>query len=393
MTVAEAPPDLTAVLPSVAAAVGLPVPGFPADAVLDLPPARRAVVVLVDGLGEQQLAARGGHAPLLRRIRTAGARPGGDPACAVLTSGFPATTATSLAMLGTGLPPGRHGLVGLELRDPDRDVIFSQLGWDPAVPARRWQPHPTVFEHLVAAGALAVHVGPAHFEGSGLTVATMRGGRFAAAQSLPDRVDAAVAAVRSAGAGQAAVAFLYWGELDKAGHVHGPGSWQWGEELSAVDSAVRLLARRLPADTLIVVCSDHGMVDAPPTDRVDLAHDPQLREGVHLVGGEPRTVHLYCEPGAATDVAATWRGRLGDRMDVLTRDEIVASGWFGDVEERVLPRIGDVVASSRDLFTVVDSRTARPEVLRLLGLHGARLDAERLVPLVAVTAGAAAALA
>ncbi|MFN8077404.1 MAG: alkaline phosphatase family protein [Kineosporiaceae bacterium] len=385
--------DLGTVLPSVAAALGVGLPDAPGP-VVPLPEARRAVVVLVDGLGEVQLAARGGHAPLLRRLRSAAAtRPGADVVAEVLTSGFPATTATSLAMLGTGLPPGRHGLVGLELRDPDRDVLFSQLAWDPQVPAQRWQPHPTVFQRLVEAGALAVHVGPAHFDGSGLTVATMRGGRFAAATTLPQRVDAAVSAVRSAGPGQPALVFLYWGELDKAGHVHGPGSWQWGEELSAVDAAVRELARRLPADTLIVVCADHGMVDAPPTDRVDLAHDAELREGVHLVGGEPRAVHLYCEPGAADDVAATWRARLGDRMDVLTREEIVAAGWFGDVEPRVLPRIGDVVASSRDLLTVVDSRTARPEVLRLQGLHGARLDAERLVPLLAVTAGAAARLA
>ena len=38
------------------------------------------------------------------------------------------------------------GLVGLDVLDPDRDVLFSELAWDPLVDPRRWQPLPTVFE-------------------------------------------------------------------------------------------------------------------------------------------------------------------------------------------------------------------------------------------------------
>jgi hypothetical protein len=56
------------------------------------------------------------------------------------------------------------------------------------------------------------------------------------------------------------------------------------------------------------------------------------------------------------------------------------------VAPHVLPRIGDVVTAATGTFAVVDSRTARPEVLALLGLHGAATDAERLVPLL-VTPG------
>jgi hypothetical protein len=102
------------------------------------------------------------------------------------------------------------------------------------------------------------------------------------------------------------------------------------------------------------------------------------------VGGEPRAVHLYCLDGAADDVLATWRERLGARMDLLPRNEAIRAGWFGPVAPRVLPRIGDIVGSARGTFAVIDSRTARPEGLRLLGLHGARSDAEQLVPLFAV---------
>jgi hypothetical protein len=230
-----------------------------------------------------------------------------------------------------------------------------------------------------------VRVGPAYFDGSGLTVAALRGGRFIAAESLDARVDATVAAVRSTREA-GCVVYLYWGDVDKIGHVHGCASFEWGQALAAVDGAVRALVGRLRADTLVVVTADHGMVDIGFERRIDLAHDGELAAGIRHVGGEARAVQLYCRPGAAADVIATWRGRFGDQVSVLARADAVAAGWFGPVSARVLPRIGDVVTAMRGELAVVDSRTARPESLRLIGLHGARTPEETLVPLL-VTRG------
>lgn len=377
--------SLADVLPAAAAALGVPVRD---DVAVTLPSARIVVVLLVDGLGDVQLAARGGHAPFLSSLRSARTTAGGGwTAGQTLTSGFPSTTATSLGMIGTGLLPGAHGLVGLEVLDPDRGVLLNELAWDPAVDGRVWQPEPTVFERLAAAGLDVVRVGPGFFDGSGLTQAAQRGGRFVAADTLAARVAAGLAAARSMpGSG---LVYVYWGEVDKAGHLHGCDSWQWTQELELVDTYARRLAEGLPRDALLVVTADHGMVDVPFDERIDLAHEPDLNAGVRLIGGEPRALHLYTEPGAAADVIATWRERVGDRMTVLPRDEAISQGWFGPVSPRVLPRIGDVVTAAGDGFAVVDSRTARPELLALLGLHGSRSAAECLIPLL-VTPGLAA---
>lgn len=359
--------SLADVMPAAAAALGV---GRLARPALQLPPARTVVVLLVDGLGDALLAERGGHAPFLRRLRAA------QPD-AVAMAGFPSTTATSMGMLGTGLLPGAHGLVGLDVLDPDRDRLFSELAWDPEVDPHRWQPEPTVFEQLEAEGIGSVRIGPGYFDGSGLTEAALRGGRFVAADTLQARADAAVEATRATGPG---LVYVYWGEVDKSGHVFGCRSWQWGDELTAADRMAQQLAERLPAGSLLVVTADHGMVDVPFERRLDVAHEPDLAAGVRHVGGEARALHLYCEPGAAPDVLAAWRERLGDSMQLTTREEAVRDGWFGPVHPRVLPRIGDVVASAVGEVAVVDSRTQRPEALRLLGLHGARTDAERRVP-------------
>ncbi len=368
------PGSLADVLPAAAAALGVQVrsgaDGGPPGG-LALPDARVVVVLLVDGLGELLLRERGGHAPFLRSLRSA-------PGSSVLASGFPSTTATSMGMLGTGLLPGAHGLVGLEVLDPARDVLFNELLWDPLVDPRRWQPSQTVFEKVAAAGLDVVRIGPGFFDGSGLTEAVQRGGTFVAAQSLEQRVKAALAAVERARSG---LVYVYWGDLDKTGHEHGCSSWRWIEELERVDAFTRMLAEGLPRDALLMVTADHGMVDVPFENRLDLAHEPDLAAGVRHVGGEPRSLQLYCRPGARDDVVAAWRERLGAEMTVLTRAEAVAGGWFGPVSEHVLPRIGDVVTSATAPLAVVDSRTARPQILALAAFHGARTPAETLIPL------------
>ena len=366
--------SLADVLPAAARSLGVDVrSGDPGG--VELPPARTVVVLLVDGLGDQLLAERGGHAPFLRSLRSA-------PGSLTLASGFPSTTATSMGMLGTGLLPGAHGLVGLDVLDPARDVLFNELLWDPQVDPRRWQPSQTVFEKVAAAGRDVIRIGPGFFDGSGLTEAVQRGGKFIAAQSLEARVETALSAVRAARDNRSGgLVYVYWGDLDKAGHEQGCASWRWVEELERIDAFTRRLAEGLPSDALLLITADHGMVDVPFENRLDLAVEPDLAAGIRHVGGEPRSLQLYCRPGAVDDVVAAWRDRLGSTMTVMTRGEAVAGGWFGPVSEHVLARIGDVVTSAVGPVAVVDSRTARAQILKLLGFHGARTPAETLIPL------------
>jgi predicted AlkP superfamily pyrophosphatase or phosphodiesterase len=314
---------LAGVMPAVARTLGVrlgeahgvgpgPVDGDGVGAFPTFPAARRAVVVLVDGLGYELVRRRGGHAPFLRSLL---------PAAHRITAGFPSTTATSMGTFGTGLPPGAHGLLGYEVLVPGEDRLLNELSWENGPDPLAWQPEPTVFELAQRDGVSVTSVGPAFFDGSGLTRAALRGGRFAAADDLPDRVDATLTALR---AERRSLVYLYWGELDKVGHVHGCQSWEWGDQLEAIDAELARLVRSVPSDTAVFVTADHGMVDAPHALRIDLAHDEELARGVRHVGGEPRALQLYCEDGALADVTATWLARVGERAWVRTRAEAVA---------------------------------------------------------------------
>lgn len=375
-------PALTAgladVLPAVVRSLGVSVGHLPVG--LTVPPARRAVVVLVDGLGATLLRRRSGHAPFLRSLL---------PTMLDATCGFPSTTATSMGTFGTGLLAGGHGLVGYEVLDPQRDVLLNELSWQDGPVPEIWQDQSTLFEIAEADGVAVTRVGPGFFDGSGLTRAALRGGRFVAADALDERVDATIAAASSQ---PRTLTYLYWGDLDKVGHTHGCASWEWGQELAAVDKELARLAQMLPADCSLTITADHGMVDVPHTGaaRLDVAHEPDLAAGVRHVGGEPRGPQLYCVPGALEDVRAAWAARLGTDASILTRGEAQRSGLFGPVRPQVADRIGDLVVLLGPGRAVVDSRRHKPWFIALIGLHGSTTLDETSIPVLHLAPGGAA---
>lgn len=365
-------PSLSGLLPAVADALGVPVGGSPRRREqLGLPTTSRVCVVLVDGLGFENLSERAGHAPFLRSLLT-----GSTP----LSAGYPSTTAASMGSFGTGTNPGRTGLVGYTVRNPRGGALANMVSWEGLGPAREWQRERTVFEDLVARGVTVTTVGPAKFMGSGLTEAALRGGGYRAAESLSARVDAALQLLREPG-----LVYLYWGDVDKTGHHEGCGSWQWGDQLSALDGELARLARSLPRSASVVITADHGMVDVDRTRRWDVATTPALAADVALVAGEPRALHVHLVPDAdPVEVVDRWADVLDDDAVVLTGDDAVAAGLFGPVAEHVRPLIGDLVVATTGRATVVDSRTQTPASLRLVGVHGSLTPAEVRVPLLAV---------
>ena len=367
---------LGALLPGVLGALGVSAgdhdPDEPAGPANGIPALDRAVVVLVDGLGDRLLRRRAGHAPFLRSLLPSGT---------TLLAGFPTTTATSMGSFGTGLPPGAHGLVGYEVRDPATGRVLNELSWEDGPRPETWQPHATAFERAAAAGVVTTRIGPGFFDGSGLTRAALRGGAFVGAESLAGRVDAAVAAARS----PRSLTYVYWGDVDKVGHVHGCDSWQWGEELTSVDAELDRLAHSLPPGTGLILTADHGMVDVPPENVLDVAAEPLLAADVERVAGEPRSPQVYARAEAVEEVRGRWSARLGGRGDVLTRERAVELGLFGAVEERVLARIGDLVVLMAPGYSVVDSRVHRPELIALRGVHGSLSADEVDIPLLVLT--------
>ncbi|GAB3407374.1 alkaline phosphatase family protein [Schumannella luteola] len=335
---------------------------------LGLPPARRVIVALVDGLGAAALRERLGHA---RRLAP------GFVKGATAAVGFPSTTAAMITTLTTGVEPGIHGLVGYSALDVANDRVLNLLnGWDALSDPLDWQRAPTMFERAVEAGVPALVIAPPRYRDSGFTRAALRGAEFLPGQSIEDRVARAGEELRRH---DRLLAYLYIPELDQIAHRHGVESGEWTAALEQADAALGDLIRRLGPDDLLLVTADHGVVDVPEDGHV--IPEPELFDGVRHVAGEPRCLQLHLGPGL--DAAATaerWQRRLGKLAWVATREEAIRGGLFGaTVDPAIAPRIGDVLVGARG--RVAFYQDAASPSRGMVGQHGSSTPEEVLVPL------------
>jgi hypothetical protein len=361
-------PRLADVLPSCLAAVS------GAANRLELPRVSRAIVILVDGLGTAALRQRAGHGRFLAsRLDKR----------STLFSGFPTTTAAALASLTTGTSPGEHGLVGYTALVPASDRVANQLtGWGPDMDPREWQRRPTLFQRAAEEGVSAVAIGPGRYRDSGFSEAVLRGAEYIGADSIAARFDAARVELARGGK---RIGYLYVPELDMAAHSHGWQSDKWIRALEELDSAVSAFVPDLKGDEGALLTADHGVIDVPETSQVLFGLDPDQVDGIRHVAGDPRCLQLHFEPGlddaARSRILDAWRSSEAERGWVLTRDEAIAEGWFGEVDDEVRPRIGDIIVAARKNIAYYDGRKEHDQSRKMVGQHGSWSPDELTVPL------------
>ena len=334
---------------------------------LGLAPVTHAVVLLADGLGLEALTVRRGHA------RTLASRLALD---APIGAGFPTTTAAAIATLTTGELPGRHGLVGYTVLDPEHDRVVNQLtGWDERLDPATWQRMPTVFERAGESGVASFAIGHGRFRDSGFTAAVLRGAEYLAADVLETRIDRAIELLSRPGP---ILVYLYVSDLDTIAHSHGVESGEWTRALESLDAVVARLVRALSPRQGLLVTADHGIVDIPPEAQIIVG--PELLAGVRHVAGEPRCLQLHLESEVdADEVAERWQQHEGGRAWVGTRERAIEAGWFGPVDPEVLDRVGQVLIAARRPVAYYADPEDRGR--RMVGQHGSLTPAETAIPL------------
>jgi len=324
--------------------------------------AGQVVLLVLDGLGWEQLQDRRHAAPVLAGMA-------GGP----ITTVAPSTTATALTSITTGLTPGEHGVVGY--RVDERGEVLNILRWStPRGDARRtiepgrFQPVPPFF------GSHSPVVTRAEFEGSGFTSAHLAGVRLVGWR-VPSTIVVEVRRLLAAGE---PFVYAYYEGVDKVAHEYGLEE-HFEAELGAADRLVADLLSVLPPGAVLLVTADHGQVHVG--DNVLPPH-PDVLSLTASQSGEGRFRWLHARPGAAGELLAAAADHHRDVAWVVSRDEVVDGGWLGPVVARdALRRLGDVALVAFAPVSFDDPADSGP--YHLIGRHGSLTPAEMLVPLLA----------
>ena len=318
------------------------------------------VVLVLDGLGWNQLQERADLAPTLASMT-------GGP----VTTVAPSTTATALTSIATGTTPGRHGVVGYRI-DVDGEVLNALRWTTPRGDARQrivpgdFQPEPAFLGHRPLVITMA------GFEGTGFTMAHLADVRHRGWHTLPG---IAVNIRQAVAAGEPFV-YAYYDGIDKTAHVHGFAE-HYDAELVACDRMVADLMMALPRGTAIVVTADHGLVDCLGQG---VALDPEIERHVERQSGEARFRWLHAEPGHHRDLRDAVAEAHGDTAWVRSVDEVIDEGWFGPVvTDAARSRLGDVAVVAKGRHYFFDP--ADSPRIELVGRHGSLTGDEMLVPM------------
>ncbi len=334
-------------------------PWFPAP-VAD---ARQIVLLVLDGLGAEQLRERRELAPVLTTAT------GGS-----ITSVAPSTTACALTSLVTGRVPAEHGVVGYRVA-LDGEVMnvlqWSVNGADARlrVPAPVFQP----FESFPGSDGLVPVVTRHDYGPTGFTAAHL--GRVELHRwHTPAGL---VTAVRELVAGGAPFVYAYYEGIDKVAHARGTRS-----VLRRRAASRRPSRRRRPRG-------------APARSRLGRHRRPRPGRGRRVrrgarprdhAGRDPhqrrRPVSLAACPAGCRQrrwrrprphCTATWPG-CGPRSRSSGR-----AGWAGCRPRAVSARLGDVALVPFAPTAFLDP--ADTGELRLKARHGSLTPAEMLIPL------------
>jgi predicted AlkP superfamily pyrophosphatase or phosphodiesterase len=334
------------------------IPWMPAG-VLD---AERVVLLVLDGLGWDQLCDRPACAPLMSSLA-------GGP----ISSVVPSTTATALTSIATGLTPGQHGVIGYRIAVEGE--VLNVLRWTtPAGDARLSIP-PGEFQKAASFGSQHPPiVTRTEFTGGGFSGAHLDGTRLHGYRCL----STLVTEVRRLTHANEPFVYAYYDGIDKVAHEYGLGEF-YDAELTACDHLVGEVLDALPPDTALVITADHGQVH---TGDQLIELPASVLEHLSMQSGEGRFRWLHARPGRAAALFDATVDSLGDRAWVRTKAQVIDEGWFGPTVTSVASsRLGDVALVAKGVHAFVDPADTGP--YRLIGRHGSLTSAEMRVPLLA----------
>jgi hypothetical protein len=340
--------------------------------------ARSLVLLVLDGLGYEYLSTHGQHSVLWRHLRRR------------MTSVAPPTTATAITGFLTGQAPQQHGLTGWFTWFRELGTVLAVLPFTPrcsdqplgkaGVSAARLFDHVPVFDRLARE---SWSVSPEWIVHSDFNRAHLGRATPVPYRNLEHCFGEIVRLVRQTD--EPGYIYAYWPGFDRLAHEQGVASEAVSEHFADLDAGfARLLQSLSGTDTLVMVTADHGFVDVPPQQRIELADHPELKDCLILpLCGEQRLSYAYVRADRRRFFERYVQNHLSHLMDCRPSAALLERNLFGlgEPHPELASRIGDYVLVMKPGHVIQDPIPGEKPV-HMTGFHGGLSSAEMYVPFI-----------
>ena len=306
--------------------------------------ARNIVLMVIDGLGYDFIMAQGKGSFFRENLKDR------------VTSVFPATTASGITSLLTGLAPQQHAVTGWFVFLKELGVVSTILPFKPRIGSGSFSGmgikpediflHKSIFEKMKVQSYIV--------EGSDIIDSAYnsyygKGTKRYAYKTFRGFLRQAKKAVNADN--RRKFIFAYWPGFDSLCHKYGPGSRKAKAHFRELDRAVGGFAHSLRgSDTTLIITADHGFLDNDEGHTTLLKDHPDLAECLTLpLSGDARTITCYVRPDRAAEFEAYVKTTLSHVCDLNKSTELVDRGFFGlgKPHPKLWDRIGDYILIMR----------------------------------------------
>lgn len=308
-----------------------------------------------------------------------------------VSSVFPTTTVAAVTSWFTGKTPKEHGLLGYilylrEIGSITNMIEFTYPGVEGGIFSglikKRLHRLDNVFDLLKDRGFYGGVLTHANISNSGLSYLIHKNAHVMGYYYMGDLLATLKKKLAEDWQG---ILYIYWGHLDGLGHKKGPDSEAYEIEMTRLLLEIKKFAEEhIPNDTLLVVTSDHGMVQIPSSTNYFLKPTDTFNKLlVSPPGGEMRMMYFYLVKKSNYEFLRNYfEENYPSSCVFLTSREAVDMGLFGPgrVHPELYNRIGDaiMITKSNNAFTYLYSGGEE----RLAGMHGSLTEDEVFVPAV-----------
>lgn len=353
---------------------------------------RQVIMVLVDAMGYERFQ------NLFNERNSVWSRLTESGVLAPLTSVFPSTTTAALTSVWSGHAPGEHGMLGYEMWLKEYGATSNMINFSPmsvsfenglllgaGFEPEKFLSMPTLGTHLQSSGIETHSFLPGHIINSGLSQMHMSGTKMHGYHSVAELWHTQREFLNST-SNQKQFVWTYYPMVDTLSHAYGPAV-EWVEDEARAFGEMMMTAcldrldKKARGDTVFVVVADHGQVDTPREDHLDLSRHREFTEMLHLMpSGENRAAYLHCRPNKVDAVRDYIMREWGDQFCVVAQEDALKAGLYGKkLDVKTASRLGEWLVLSRGNSYWWWANKEN----KMKGRHGGLGRQEMLVPFIA----------
>ncbi len=337
--------------------------------------AKKIVIFLVDGMGYEKFTKMNEELNFQDVLK--------------VSSVFPTTTTAAVTSWFTAKTPKEHGMLGYilylrEIGSITNMIEFSYPGVEGGMFSNMMKKRIHRLENVFDALREREHYGGvlthASIANSGLSYLIHRNGHIMSYYYMGDLLATLKKRLSEDWTG---ILYVYWGHLDGLGHKKGPDSDAYTIEMKRILTELKRFSEEsLNDETLLVITSDHGMIQIPPTRNNFLKPSDNFNRLLSSPpGGEMRMMYFYLARRNSVDLLKDYfNSNYPNTVDFLTPRDALDMELFGTgrTHPELYNRIGDVIMVAREdnAFTYLYSGGEE----KLSGMHGGLTSEELYVP-------------